>query len=283
MIGDHIRTKSFQRALKIANISEKVILDAGCGLGILGFLALQFKAKKIIAADASNSINLAKKIAKINKFNNKIKFIQCNLKNLYLSSKVDVILHETIGNFLFDEDTVDIISNLRKNVLKQSGLIIPSSVKWYFAPVHIDTFGIYPPASFWSDKPYNIDFSPVLKYESEKPHVILLHDNYRFLSKPTLGHTLNYTTVSSRPTYLNVCFKTVKSDYLTGVISYFSIKLYKNIQILTSPEQPLTHWGQGFFPLVKPFFIKKNSYLKFSLKMEGINYHDWQYKLQLIK
>ena len=68
MLQDHIRTSTYQRAMinNATDFYDKIVLDVGTGTGILAFFALQAGAKLVYAVDASDSIFIAKKLAKAN-------------------------------------------------------------------------------------------------------------------------------------------------------------------------------------------------------------------------
>ena len=283
MIGDEKRTGLFRRAIMSSNLREKIVLDAGCGLGIMSFFAVQAGAKKVFAVDCSDYIYHAKRISQMNNFDKKIQFVQQDLSRVYLEKKVDVLIHETIGNFLFNEDTVKVVSRLRKRILIKNGQIIPYQVDWYFVPVSMKTFGIYPPQSFWQTKPYGFDFSILTKEEIDSPQTILLNSSQSYLARPQCLFKLNYYTIETAPKSIEGQFKIDKQGNLNGLVSFFKIKLNKGHILNTAPGSRLTHWGQGFFPIKKAVSVKKNNNLRFILEIKGVDYHQWRCQIDYLK
>jgi len=55
---------------------DKIILDVGCGIGILSMFAAQAGAKQVYAVDWSTIIDQARQIVEINGFADKITLIQ---------------------------------------------------------------------------------------------------------------------------------------------------------------------------------------------------------------
>lgn len=74
MLEDEPRTLAYKNAI-LGNKSyfkDKVIMDVGCGTGILSVFCAQAGAKKVYAVEASNLALLAKDIVKENKLENVI-------------------------------------------------------------------------------------------------------------------------------------------------------------------------------------------------------------------
>jgi len=64
MLKDSIRTNAYKNAiLKNKHLfRDKIVLDVGCGTGILSIFAAQAGAKHVYGVDAANIVNQAKKI-----------------------------------------------------------------------------------------------------------------------------------------------------------------------------------------------------------------------------
>lgn len=74
MLEDEPRTDAYRRAIlnNKTYFKDKVVMDVGCGTGILSIFCAQAGAKKVYAVDASNLAQLAKEIVKENGFENVI-------------------------------------------------------------------------------------------------------------------------------------------------------------------------------------------------------------------
>lgn len=105
MLEDKIRTKLYRDHImgNPSNYKDKVVLDCGCGSGILSLFAAQAGAKKVYAIEASNMARYAKKLVKANKFENVIEVIESTIEELELPEKVDTIISEPLGIFLLNE------------------------------------------------------------------------------------------------------------------------------------------------------------------------------------
>ena len=78
MLKDEVRTTSYRNAM-IHNshlFKGKVVLDVGCGTGILSMFAAKAGAAKVIGVDMSSIVEYARKIVEVVKFHiNKFAFL----------------------------------------------------------------------------------------------------------------------------------------------------------------------------------------------------------------
>lgn len=74
MLEDAPRTQAYKNAI-IGNscyFKDKVVMDVGCGTGVLSIFCAQAGAKKVYAVEASKLANLAKEVVRENGFENVI-------------------------------------------------------------------------------------------------------------------------------------------------------------------------------------------------------------------
>jgi protein arginine N-methyltransferase 1 len=72
MLKDSVRTKAYMNSI-VQNkhlFKDKVVLDVGCGTGILSMFAARSGAKKVFAVDYSEIIEQARQIVKDNNLDN---------------------------------------------------------------------------------------------------------------------------------------------------------------------------------------------------------------------
>jgi Ribosomal protein L11 methyltransferase (PrmA) len=78
MLKDEVRTKTYEMAIMQNKhlFQDKIILDVGCGTGILSMFAAQAGAKHVYAVDCSSIADQARQIVEINGFSDKITVIK---------------------------------------------------------------------------------------------------------------------------------------------------------------------------------------------------------------
>lgn len=125
MLKDTIRTESYRDCIYDNKdiFKDKVVLDVGCGTGILSMFAAKAGAKKVFAVDNSDIIEKA--IANV--FENGLeKIVQCyrgKIEEITLPTpKVDIIISEWMGYALLYEAMLDSVLNARDKYLDEDGL-----------------------------------------------------------------------------------------------------------------------------------------------------------------
>ncbi|XP_034019799.1 protein arginine N-methyltransferase 3 [Thalassophryne amazonica] len=110
MLKDKVRTESY-RDFMYRNpevFREKVVLDVGCGTGILSMFAARAGAKKVIGVEKSEIIYQTMDIIRSNHLEDKITLIKGCIEDVNLPvEKVDVIISEWMGYFLLFESMLD--------------------------------------------------------------------------------------------------------------------------------------------------------------------------------
>ncbi|KAK3103144.1 hypothetical protein FSP39_016790 [Pinctada imbricata] len=140
MLQDEKRTSTYRNAI-LGNkhlFRGKVVMDVGCGTGILSMFAAQAGAAKIIGIDNSAIIERARKIIKDNNFEDDITLIRGKVEEVSLPEgieNVDIIVSEWMGQALFYESVLSTIIYARDKWLKPGGLIFPDRVALYLAGI----------------------------------------------------------------------------------------------------------------------------------------------------
>ena len=103
--------------------------------------------------------HLSEKIIKKNHLSEVIEVIGGRVEEVQLEEKVDVIVSEWMGFYLFHESMLSSVLVARDRFLVEGGVILPSFATLYAAPTSIRTFHRKVNTS-WKDM-YGFDFSPV--------------------------------------------------------------------------------------------------------------------------
>ncbi len=134
MLSDGRRMAFYHNAITRHIKPGDRVIDLGTGTGILAAFASRRGAAQVYAVDHSSIIEHARELAAENGIEN-VDFEDVHSTKFYLDEPVDVILHEQIGDFLFDEAMVPNVCDLRDRLLKPGGLILPSQFELFCEPM----------------------------------------------------------------------------------------------------------------------------------------------------
>jgi protein arginine N-methyltransferase 1 len=140
MIKDDVRTGAYMRAIEQNKdiFKDKIVLDIGCGTGILSmFCAKIGKAKKVYAVECSKIALQCIEIVKENGFEDVIEVIYGKMEDIVLPVEhVDIIVSEWMGYFLLYESMLGTVLYARDKYLKpETGLILPDRAVLYLTAI----------------------------------------------------------------------------------------------------------------------------------------------------
>ncbi|CAL9221540.1 unnamed protein product [Arabidopsis halleri] len=163
MIKDRARTETYREAIMQHQslIQGKVVVDVGCGTGILSIFCAQAGAKRVYAVDASDIAVQAKEVVNANSLSDKVIVLHGRVEDVEIDEEVDVIISEWMGYMLLYESMLGSVITARDRWLKPGGLILPSHATLYMAPVsHPDRYSHS--IDFWRNV-YGIDMSAMMQ------------------------------------------------------------------------------------------------------------------------
>jgi protein arginine N-methyltransferase 1 len=225
----------------------KIVLDVGCGTGILSMFASQAGAKHVYAVDCSSIIDSARKIVERNGFGEKVTCIKGKIEEINLPvDHVDIIVSEWMGYFLLYESMLDTVLYARDKWLVPKGIIYPDKAVLYLSACE-DASVKRDRIDFWDDV-YGFDMSVIKEIAITEPVVdvvdakALVTDSVPILSLDILTCTKEDAEFTSK-----FKLKAQRNEYIHGLVAYFECaftQVHKPIGFSTAPFARYTHWKQ---------------------------------------
>ena len=161
MLQDSVRTLAYKDSI-MRNphlFKDKVVLDIGCGTGILSLFAADAGASHVYAIDYASIAENAKEIVKENSRDN-ITVMRGKVEEIELPVKeVDIIISEWMGYFLIYESMLDTVLFARDKWLKKGGLMFPDKAIMYMSAFEDEEF-MDERVEFWN-RVYGINMTPM--------------------------------------------------------------------------------------------------------------------------
>ena len=127
-----IRTNSYRKAIENNPevFKDKIVLDIGCGTGILSIFAARAGAKHVYGIEFADIADYAKEIVKQNNLSDKVTIIKSKVEEVELPvPKVDIIISEWMGYFLLYESMLDTVLYARDKWLVKDGSGVVRKIK----------------------------------------------------------------------------------------------------------------------------------------------------------
>ena len=180
MIKDTIRTNSYRKAIENnpENFKDKIVLDIGCGTGILSIFAARAGAKHVYSIEFADIADYAKEIVKMNGYEDKITIIKSKVEEAELPvKKVDIIISEWMGYFLLYESMLDTVLYARDKWLEKDGLILPDRASIHIGALE-DRDYKRSKLDFWDGVGYDIDMTILRPTVLSEPLVDVCKSDY---------------------------------------------------------------------------------------------------------
>ncbi|CAI5758737.1 unnamed protein product [Candida verbasci] len=266
MLKDTSRTLSYRNAMYRNKelFKDKIVLDVGCGTGILSMFAVKAGAKHVYSVDMSSIINKAKEIIELNGFSDKITLLQGKIEDIELPvDKVDIIISEWMGYFLLYESMLDTVLYARDKYLVPNGLIFPDKCQMYIAGIEDGQYKdekIY----YWEDV-YGFDYSPFIKVAMEEPLVDTVN-NQSLITNGCKFFEFDINTVKKEELSFDKPFEltAIDSDLCHAYVVYWDAIFPGNEKVVlpTGPMNQYTHWKQTVFYMNQVLDLKKGDIIK---------------------
>lgn len=254
MLKDTVRTNTYKNAIMQSKhvFKGKVVLDVGCGTGILSMFAAKAGAKHVYGVDSSSMLTHAREIVRANGLESQITLIQGKMEEIELPvEKVDIIISEWMGYFLLYESMLDTVLYARDKYLVEGGAMFPDRAVLYVGAIEDGEYKAEK-LDFW-DNVYGFDMSCIKEIAKVEPLVDTVNAE-ALLSDVCPILDIDLTTVTKEELSFSSPFTLTvfRQDLCHALVAYFDCtfsRSHKQIAFSTGPKSKYTHWKQTIFYL----------------------------------
>ncbi|RKH61260.1 class I SAM-dependent methyltransferase [Corallococcus aberystwythensis] len=155
LLADPQRVEVWRRAVERYVRPNQVVVDVKAGTGLRTFLAAHQHPRKLYAVDESRLLDTTQWVARRNGLD-RIDFVREPTWHFQPQEKVDVLLHELMGDALLDAGLVPRMLDLRSRLLKPGGRILPNRFEVFVEPVQLREEACVP--FIWTQQLPHVDF-----------------------------------------------------------------------------------------------------------------------------
>ncbi|WP_437680014.1 methyltransferase domain-containing protein [Sorangium sp. So ce131] len=258
-LSDRVRNEAYREAIHRHVAAGTRVLDLGTGTGLLAMFAAQAGAAHVTAVDWSGLVPYAEEAARRSGLGARMTFVRADLREWEDAARYDLITHDLIGGFLWEENAAAILARIGARQLAPGGRILPSRVDLFLAPVALPD---PVEAGFWAEPRYGLDLSSFMEVERSlvrsrlRSTVVHWRGDDGALAEPGWTAALDAYAPAPRPGELAADFVISRAGALEGVLGWFIIHFDEHTRVCTAPTAPATHWGQIFVPVASPLDVR---------------------------
>jgi predicted RNA methylase len=278
MICDTVRVMAYRAAI-FAAARDKVVVDLGCGSGILSIFAVQAGARRVFAVEETKVAGLAALMFKANGCDDRVTLFRGNSRDLELPERADLIVHEILGADPFDEGVLPSIEDARARFLAPGGRLLPDAfevgcvgLEVGRAPSHSERMVR---EAQEAARLYGINVDPyLLALEAYRDAVSL-----NLPADPKMAELILTETALLRRVDLHGALDTaeqaatltVADDGMLDTLLVFFRAQLGDVGIGNSPFGPLTSWGWALRDLRRRRLVRAGDRLQVRSRVEPID------------
>ncbi len=258
LLSHRSRIRKFHQAIQRIVTPNDYVIDLGTGTGILALLAAQ-QGARVTAIDTNNeSLNYARRAAKLNGYEDSIRFINSHYAEFEPEERADVVICEMLSSIMLIEQQIPASQYAIENLLKSEGRLMPEELSLYVVPVENEVlwnrFEVedlrFPRLPQTVDHGQSVDIGNILEL-----------DNYDF--SRTLRTNLH--------TDKTIEFEVIKSGTIHGVLGMFEATLIDDIKLTMEDG-----WRELFIPFPQILAVKKGDIITFRISFTPGEYDSLQ-------
>ena len=273
LLLDESRTNLYRAAIHRLVKPDDVVIDLGCGTGILSFFACEAGAAKVYAIEQNHLADVARLLVKRSGLEGRIEVIHDESSVVALPERADVLITETIGAFGFDEQILSAVVDARARLLNPAARILPQQLVLSAAPVEV-TSDYESSIAFWNARRYGVDFSPLQMLASNTPQHLHMSEEAH-LAEGIDMLRVDLSTTDAATVKGQVRFVARRDAVVHGFAVWFTATLVEGIT-LTNRFERATHWSQGFFPLEHPIPASRGTHIALHLETSDGRFWGWR-------
>jgi SAM-dependent methyltransferase len=266
-LADAPRLAAYHDALVATVRPGDVVVDLGCGTGILGLLACRAGASRVYAIDNGGMIAVAREVAAANGFADRIVHIAALSTRVEVSERADVIVTDQAGRLGFEAGVIEYLADAARRFLKPGGRLIPAGVTTWLAP--IEAADLTDVVDFWQTRPGGFDFSPAHDGAVNTGYPVTVAAAQQLADgQPVLRFVCGEPGGAAIGT---VRFEVARPGTFSGLVGWFVADLAADVTMTNAPGAPdRIGRRQAFLPIGSPIVVTPGDVVEVTLRARPV-------------
>ncbi len=275
MIADR-RMDAYVAALRETVRRDSVVMDLGCGPGVLALIACKLGARRVYAVEPENVIGLAREAAAANGFSERIQFFENLSTEIAVPEPATIIVSDLRGVLPWFQQHIPSIIDARKRLLARGGVLIPHrDILWAAvveAPEQYEEL-----VGPWQSNKFELDLTAGTRLITNTWRKTPLTPE-QFLTEPIRWATVDYYEVNSPDIRAEISWRASRNGTAHGFAVWFDSELIEGIGFSNHPGPQQMIYGTGLFPFTRPVEISEGEQIKLRLAADFVqNDYVWRW------
>jgi len=267
LLTDERRIEAFHHAIQRAVRPGDKVLDLGTALGTFAFFAADAGARRVWAVDGHPIIHVARAIARINGYQDRVEFLRGWVPHVAVPGRADVVIFEDFPPRFMNRSVWQILQAVHRVYAVPRCRIIPRAARWFVAGVCSE--------SLWAEMNgvdrdggrYGVDWRPSRDYVMNDPLTVWLPPEALVTSPRQIGRVeLADPAAETGPTD-DASWKLERDTIVHGLAYWFDLEVDAEETLSNAPGSKPGSWRHLFLPLDPPIGVAAGATLTASVRV----------------
>jgi Ribosomal protein L11 methyltransferase (PrmA) len=266
-LADAPRLAAYRAAIDATVRPGDVVVDLGCGTGILGLFACRAGASRVYAIDGGGMIAIAREVAAANGFADRIVHIAALSTRVELPERARVIVTDQAGRLGFEAGVIEYLADASRRFLAPGGRLIPESVTTWLAPVEAPELTTV--VDFWQTTPGGFDFGRAHDGAVNTGYPVSVAAEQRLADgQPVLRFVCGEVGGAAVGT---AQFDVTRAGVLSGLLGWFVADLTPEVTMTNAPGAPdQIARRQAFLPIGTPVRVEPGDVVEVTIRARPV-------------
>lgn len=275
MAADGVRMDAYARVIAKTVRPGSIVVDLGCGTGILSLLALRAGAQRVHAIDINPAVWLARDLAIENGFGDRLVVHHGSSLDVELAEKADVVLADMRGSCPLFDQNLALMEDARSRLLAPGGVLVPSRDRLMVAFVEAASHRL-DLENGWSG--FELHGFEAASARSSTLNSAYNDDNAPLLASHVISEAKPWTEIRygepfTRAFAGNVELAMTRAGTATALAIWFEATLHDDIGFTNAPGQQLVY-KRTVLPLLEPVRVSHGEIARVTLRTD-VNAEQW--------
>jgi SAM-dependent methyltransferase len=246
-VSDRMRLNLFRSAIEKVLAPGAVVLDVGCGSGVLGLISLQAGASRVVGIDSTAMIEVARESFRRAGLLGQIELIRGLSYRVEPSVRADIVICDHVGCFGFDYGVIELLKDARERFLKPGGIVVPSRIRLMLGAVQSEE--AWKKVDVWRREQVPPEYNWIATLSVNTKHLLELSREEILGTPCELGVT---DLTAHNPDFFSWTAEFVpeRNSILHGLAGWFECELAEGVWMTNSPlSEEAVAREQAFLPI----------------------------------
>jgi len=253
-LSDGIKLRAYRDAIARVVRQGDVVLDLGCGSGVLGLACLRAGASRVYFIDETPAIEIARRTMEQAGLASRAVFCRTRAQQTTLPERVDAIVCDHVGYFGIDYGILELLDDAAHRFLKPGGVVIPSELRLSICAVGSAVCRAF--VSDWRGQSIPADYHWVGDIAAETRYAVTLAPG-DLITGPAHLATIPLNVRSQSFLSWTAELVATRDGWVDGLAGWFECRLTGDVWMTNGPRSSdRVQRPQAFFPLATRIAVR---------------------------